>query len=243
MARSRHRINAFDLEPGRRIGGKYVVGHLIGYGWEGEVYHVRECATGIERAAKLFFPERNVQNRAVKFYAKKLDKLSGCPIVIQYCTQDTFQFRRQKITFLVSEYAPGLLLPEFIAQRKGKRLHPFEAVHLLHTLVTGLEQIHGLGEYHGDLHAENIIVRQVGLGFQLKLVDLYNWGRRTAEHVRYDIQSAIRVFHQALGGAKHYRNQPPEVKAICCGLKNTLIDKKFRTARHLKEHLEKIEWV
>ena len=33
----------------------------------------------------------------------------------------------------------------------------------------------------------------------------------------------IRIFYDAIGGAKHYRKQPPEVKAICCGLKRSLI--------------------
>jgi hypothetical protein len=76
----------------------------------------------------------------------------------------------------------------------------------------------------------------------VKLVDLFNWGRRTAEHVDDDVCSVIRIFYDALGGARHYARQPREVKAICCGLKRTLIRAKFRTARKLREHLEAIEW-
>lgn len=235
-------IDRFDLEPGRRLGGKYILGPLLGYGWEGEVYHVTEVATGIERAAKLFFPQRNPGNRAVKFYATKLDKLRDCPILIQYHTQDTFTYHGTKITFLVSEYVRGELLPVFIARQPGKRLHPFEAVHLLYPIVAGLEQIHRRGEYHGDLHLENVMVERKGLGFEVKLVDMFQWGRRTREHIEDDVCSAIRLFYDALGGAKRYASHRPEIKAICCGLKRSLIVKKFRTAGRLRRHLETMHW-
>ena len=57
---------------------------LLGSGWEGEVYLVRELVTGIERAAKLFFPNRNPNNRVATAYAKKLYKLRACEALIQY---------------------------------------------------------------------------------------------------------------------------------------------------------------
>ncbi|HIJ66059.1 MAG TPA: protein kinase [Candidatus Hydrogenedentes bacterium] len=242
MGRRTERIETFGLERGRRLAGKYEVLGLLGAGWEGEVYHVVELGTGIERAAKVFFPERNPHNRAVTSYAKKLDRLEDCGIVIRYHTRDTFQFRRQRLTFLVSEYVHGELLPHFIARQKGKRLHPFEALHLIYPLVAGLEHIHRAGEYHGDVHDENIIVRRIGIGFDLKLVDFFGWARRTRAHVQEDIRDAIRVFYDVLGGAKHYRRLPPEIKQVCCGLKRSLIRQKFPTSQRLREHLDTIEW-
>ena len=71
----------FGLRPGDVLAGKYRVCDLLGAGWEGEVYLVRELATGIERSAKVFFPARNPGNRALRFYAKKLHKLRHCPIL------------------------------------------------------------------------------------------------------------------------------------------------------------------
>jgi Protein kinase domain len=242
MSKRGDEIAAFGLEPGRRLAGKYEVGKLLGTGWEGEVYHVVELGTGIDRAAKVFFPHRNLHDRALNFYARKLDKLKDCPLLIQYHTRDSFQFRRQRIAFLVSEYVQGEPLPSFLARQRGKRLHPFEALHLLHPMVAGLEQIHRAGEYHGDIHSENIIVSRKGLGFNLKLIDFFHWGRRTREHVHDDICSTIRVFYDALGGQKHYRMMPPEVKGICCGLKRTLIARKFPNARRLLEHLSGLAW-
>jgi len=235
-------MKSFALSPGTIIANKYVVGHLLGSGWEGEVYLVTERGTRIERAAKLFFPSRNRGDRAVKFYATKLNKLRTCPTLIQYCTQESIDLQGKEITALISEYAPGELLPDFLARQKNRRLHPFEALHLLHSLVSGLVKIHACGEYHGDLHIENVIVRRRGLGFEVRTVDLFNWGKRTNEHVHNDICDAIRILYEVTGGARTYYRQPAQVKHICCGLKRTLIRQRFRTAAHLLEHLETLEW-
>ncbi|RMD82740.1 MAG: serine/threonine protein kinase [Candidatus Dadabacteria bacterium] len=235
-------IETFGLEPGRRLAGKYVVGELLGKGWEGEVYHVTEIATGIERAAKIFFPKRNPHNRALKFYARKLNKLRNCSILIQYHTQESFRYKGMQVPFLVSDYVEGELLSDLLARQPGGRLHPFEALHLLYALVRGVEEIHRLGEYHGDLHSDNVIVRRVGLGFDVKVVDMYHWGRATAAHLQDDVCYLVRILYDAVGGARHYAKQPPEIKAICCGLKRSLITKKFRTASHLRRYLETFEW-
>src|SRR5690554_5092982 len=107
-------IDSFNLEPGRIIAKKYEIKSLLGVGWESEVYLVREVTTGIERTAKFFFPERNVHDRALKFYARKLHKLRKCPIVIQYSTQDVMIYRRFPISFLVSEFVEGELLSGYL---------------------------------------------------------------------------------------------------------------------------------
>ena len=52
----------------------------------------------------------------------------------------------------------------------------------------------------------------------------------------------MKILHEAVGGPARYRYQPPEIKDICCGLKHSLILKKFRTAGQLREFLEKLQW-
>ena len=156
-------METFDFTPGRILAKKYEVIDMLGAGWEGEVYRVREVHTDIERTAKLFFPERNEKNKALLFYARKLHKLQQCPVIIQYHTQDQLIYRRQTIPFLVSEFVEGDLLTGFLKRQPGKRLPPYTAVHLLHALAVGIEGIHAMGEYHGDLHADNIIVQKFGL--------------------------------------------------------------------------------
>jgi tRNA A-37 threonylcarbamoyl transferase component Bud32 len=227
---------------GNGRGQHYEVIQKLGGGWEGEVYIIRERSTEIERAAKFFFPHRNVNGKTAHHYATKLHKLRNCPILIHYHGQETVWFRNVEITYLISEFVEGELLTDFIARQPGKRLRPFAAVHLLHALASGMEAIHRVGEYHGDLHAENVIVQRHGLGFDLKLIDLFHWDSRQAENIKEDVVDLVRIFYDALGGAKHYAKQPPEVKAICCGLKRSLILKKFKTAGWLKAHLEAMEW-
>ena len=53
-------ISSFDFQPGRSLAKKYEVLSKLGQGWEGEVYLLRETSTGIERAAKFFFPQRAI---------------------------------------------------------------------------------------------------------------------------------------------------------------------------------------
>lgn len=236
-------LNSFDFKPGRILVNKYEIVSVLGSGWEGEVYKVRERAIGIERAAKFFFPQRNIYNRAIKFYAKKLHKLHHCPIVIQYLTQEHMIYRKIPITFLVSEYVEGELLSNFLLKQPGKRLHTFEGLHLLHALAAGVEEIHRVREYHGDLHDDNIIIKRSGLSFQVKLVDMYNWGAPSAKNIRDDVCDLIRLFYDAIGGARFYAKQRSEIKDICCGLKRTLITRKFKTAGHLRHFLEAMTWL
>jgi serine/threonine protein kinase len=235
-------IESFDLAPGRVLVRKYRTLSKLGDGWEGEVYRVLEIRTGIERAAKLFYPQRNVGNRTVKRYARRLHNLRHCPIVLQYHTEEVFTYRRTPISFLVSEYVGGDVLPAFLKKRPAGRLTAFEALHLLHALVSGVESIHARNEYHGDLHAENIIVRRFGLEFDLKLIDLYNWGSPKRENRQDDICDIVRILYDTVGGRKVYSRQPAAIKYICSGLKRSLILKKFRTVSHLKRHVESLEW-
>lgn len=236
------KIDAFNLLPGRIVARKYEILAHLGTGWEGEVYLVRERATGIDRAAKFFFPQRNPGDRTATRYARKLHKLRHCPIVIQYHTQEVITWRGIAVTFLVSDYVEGELLSEFCARQPGKRLAAFPAVHLLHALASGIECIHQMREYHGDLHGDNIIIQRYGLGFDLKLLDLFHWGPPRPENIHDDVIDLIRIFYEALGGQRHYARQPAEIKAICCGLKRSLILKKFRSAGQLREYLETMQW-
>ena len=123
-------MDVFNLNPGRIIAGKYEVLYKLGSGWEGEVYKIVESATGIECAAKLFYPKRNVRNKSAINYAKKLHELRDCPMVIQYHTQEKITWRRMPVTVLISEFIEGRLLSEHLMGLRGQRLSPFRATHL-----------------------------------------------------------------------------------------------------------------
>ena len=222
----------FEFKPGRRLAKKYEVIEQLGVGWEGEVYRVREIATGIDRAAKFFYPQRNIADRTITFYAKKMNKLRKCEILIPYLTHDHIQHDREEVKFLVSEYVEGMVLKDFLKKQPGGRLTPFEALHLLHQLVRGLEEVHELKDYHGDLHSENIIISRHGI----------SWKGPTRDNIVEDVYDSIKIFYDALGGQKQYSKQRPEIKAICCGLKRNLIRKKFKSAGQLRVYLENMSW-
>ena len=235
-------ISRFDLQSGRILARKYEVVSLLGAGWEGEVFLVKELSTGIERAIKLFYPQRNPRDRVANFYARKLHKLRHCPMVIQYHTRETIHYKKIPITLLVSDFVEGVILADFLASQPGKRLTPFQSLHLLHALALGIECIHSMNEYHGDLHTENIIVQRYGLGFDLKLLDFYHWGAPKPENIYTDVIDLVKILYEAVGGQKYYARQPPEIKGICRGLKRSLILQNFRTAGELREYLEMLEW-
>ena len=235
-------IESFDLKPGRVLARKYEVVGRLGGGWEGEVYKIREKNTHIERAAKLFFPQRNPRNRTARAYARKLHELRRCPIVIHYHTEEVIPVRRQPITVLVSEYVEGEILSEFLKRQPGGRLHPTQAIHLMYALVLGFECIHQAREYHGDLHSDNVIVEGYGLEFDLKILDFFQWAGPKRAVRQDDICDLVRLLYDSLGGKRFYSKQPKQIKEICMGLKRSLILKRFPTVTHLRQGLEALRW-
>lgn len=235
-------IEQFNLVKGKKISNRYTVLELLGGGLEGEVYKVTEAHTNKERAIKLFYPKRNSQFKVSTRYAKKLDKLRESPIVMDYLSHEIIRFKDTKIACLVSEFIEGELLGHFVNKQRGKRLGIFPAIHLLYSIVVGVESIHAEGEYHGDLHTDNIIIKRFGLEFDLKIIDLHHWGDSKKDNRDEDIVKIIRIFYDILGGQKHYNKLPSSIKYIICGLKRGLILQRFKDIYTLRIHLESMDW-
>jgi len=236
-------ITSFNFEPGNVLARKYMVQKKLGSGWEGEVYLLKEKTTGIERAAKFFFPHRNIKNKALNFYAKKLHKLRECPALIQYHTQEMIRIKGDEVSFLVSEYVEGEILHEFVKSQPGSKLDPFQGMHLLYGLSKAIEGVHNLRDYHGDLHSGNVIIKRKGLSFDIKLLDFFHWGDHpTGQNIKDDVVDVIKIFYDAIGGKKTYAKHSKEIKSIILGQKRSLILKKFKSITILRKHLEDIEW-
>ena len=232
----------FEFSIGRNIIGKYEVLAHLGSGLEGEVYLVRELETGVERAAKLFFAKHNPGNRVARAYAKKLHRLCHCDALIQYVNHEVLKRRSANLTLLISEFVDGVVLNQYAAKQRGERLPEFEALRLLYDLAKGLEPIHHAGEYHGDLHGENVMVSRRGIKYEIKLLDFYFRGSPNRAAIEDDVLDMIRLFYDLLGGQQFYSRQSETVKSLCCGLKRSLILKKYRTAGQLRMHLENLQW-
>ena len=111
------RVKRFDFTPGRIVAGKYQIERLLGSGWEGEVYAIIERSTGIRRAAKFYYPHRDPMGKAAIAYARKLDALRHCPILLQYHHQETAYVKRRKVVAVISELVEGQKLSEFLASK------------------------------------------------------------------------------------------------------------------------------
>ena len=236
------RVKRFDFPPGKVVAGKYQIERELGSGWEGEVYSIVERTTGIRRAAKFYYPHRDPTGKAAITYARKLDALRHCPILMQYHHQEVAYFKKKKITVVISELVEGLKLSEFLQQQPGGRLSAFEALHVLHTLTRGIAPIHARGEYHGDIHEHNIMIRRQGIAFEVKLLDFFDLGRPGKDKIRKDVLNLVEVLHTIVGGREHYAKQPKVIKAIVRGLKDTLILQRFQSAGDIQRHLENLDW-
>lgn len=235
-------INEFNLQKGRVIGSRYTVIEKLGSGWEGEVYKVVENLTKRPRAVKLFYPKRNLKFKVSTRYAQKLDKLNDCPIVMDYYSHEIISLRGQKVACITSELIEGEILSQFVKKQKNKRLGIFPSLHLLYSLSVGLESIHMGGEYHGDLHVDNVIIKKFGLEFDIKIIDFHHWGDSVKDNRDEDIIKMIRIFYDILGGQARYHKHPSSIKYIICGLKRNLILQRFKTISNLRTYLETMEW-
>ena len=236
------KVKRFDFPVGRSIAGKYLVERPLGSGWEGEVYAIVERNTGIRRAAKFYYPHRDPTGKAAITYARKLDALRHCPILMQYHHQEVAYVKRRKVTVVISELVEGQKLSEFLAAQPDRRLSTFEAMHVLYVLAKGITPIHNRGEYHGDIHDDNIMIRRQGIGFEVKLLDFFDLGRPTRGKVRKDVLNLVQVFHTLVGGRRRYGDQPRVVKDIVRGLRDSLILQRFQSAADIQHHLETLEW-
>ena len=174
--------------------------------------------------------------------ARKLDALRHCPILMQYHHQEVAYVSKQRVIVVVSELVEGKKLSEFLTDQPDGRLTTFEALHLLYTLTKGIAPIHARGEYHGDIHEHNVMVRRQGIGFDVKLLDFFDLGVPTKAKVRKDVLNLVEVFHAIVGGRPRYKEQPKVVKDIVRGLKDSLILARFQSAGDIAKHLEGLVW-
>lgn len=232
----------YNLKPNTPLGKQYRVIDFLGGGFEGEVYKIEEKYTRIVRAAKIFYKKRQHKHNPHVTYARKLYKLKSCPIVMHYHHQDRTDINGQTFDFLVSDFIDGELLSNHIDQQNQKRMQPFEALHLFYAIVKGVEEIHNLKEYHGDLHTDNIIIKRKGIGYEVNLIDLYHLGRPTRLQMQEDVFDLIQVLYEMIGGQKYYLKMPNAIKQIIMGRKHSLICKKFQTAGDIRRFLEEVSW-
>ena len=236
------KINNFDFQRGKLIANKFQIIEKLGQGLEGEVYKAVENYTKRNVAIKFYYPQRNIAFKASIRNSNKLSKLKECSVVVNFFGHEVINFKGLRVACIIFEFIEGEVLDHFVHKHRGGKLGIFPALHLLYSLVSGLEDIHLNGEYHGDLHTENIFINRFGLEFDIKLIDFLHWGDSVKDNREEDLIKTIRIFYDILGGAKNYSKLPQSIKYIICGLKRSLILKRFKTMTHLRTHLELMDW-
>ena len=239
---TRKDASMYNFAPGRVLARKYEVLSRVGASASGELYMLSEQATGIERTAKFYSPAIDPKNRWANDSAIKMHKLRHCDILAHYRTQETISVDGRDVTFLVSDFFKGESLTDFLAKAPHKRLGAFEGMHLLHAMALGVEQIHRLGEAHGELALEHLMIRRKGLRFQVKLLDLNPDFAATPSSIRDDVYDLIHIFYQAIGGSKTYASLPAAVKTLCGGMRRSVIHERYRNAGDLRHYLETMTW-
>lgn len=237
----------YNFAPGRLLARKYEVLSHVTSTEDGELYRLCEKATGIERTAKFFYPDehgeklRRNQDAKATVYAQKLHKLRNCKILMHYRTQETVKISGIPVSFVVWDQLSGMQLSNFIDPAKGKRLSLFEGLHLLHALASGLEAIHCMQEYHGNIAPENIIIKRKGLGFQVKLINMSLEDLPVTRTIADDIINLLNIFRSIVSPPKRGDKMPDEVKSIYNASPVT-IRSQFKNAGTLRRHLEAMPW-
>jgi serine/threonine protein kinase len=161
---------------------------------------------------------------------------------MHYRTQETVSIAGLPVSFVVWDQINGMQLEDFVAQQKDGRLSLFEALHLLHAVASGLDAIHSMQEYHGNIAAENIIVRRKGIGFQVKLINMSLEDRPVSRTIYEDVVNLVKIFANIVTPPRHSAKIPDSVKSLYSNLKTVRTSDRLKNAGALKKHLETMLW-
>lgn len=182
---SQYNAAPHHLQPGTILGGKYVVGAVLGEGGFGITYIGRDINLDIKVAIKEYFPS-GVVNRnntssteitahvgdAQAFFekgknsflgeARTLAKFSNEPSIVS--VRDYFS--ENNTAYIVMEHLEGVDLKDYLKQH-GKMSFE-QTVSMLTPIMKALSKIHAQGLIHRDISPANIMILKDGT---VKLLD------------------------------------------------------------------------
>lgn len=162
--------------PGDLIEGRYRLGHSLGQGSYGNVFHATDLQTRDEVAIKIIRPVAMDQHKVIERFAREISvaqKLQhpNTVRVFHHGVYGDDQARHvQGLPYLVMEYLDGQNLGAYVAEVLYLPLPAAAAVVL--EVLGGLEEAHANGIIHRDLKLENIFVaRRKDGSIAVKLLD------------------------------------------------------------------------
>ena len=184
------------LPVGTILGGRYILGRVLGQGGFGITYLAQDYQKKERVAVKEYFPDtmatRN-NSHAVTAYtgtrednftygkqcfleeARTLAAFQGNPNIVGIYNY----FEENGTAYFVMEYIEGQSLDQYVASQGG-RLPWDEALQLLLPIMDALDAVHGRGIIHRDVTPDNICIMADG---KVKLLDFgaarYSLGDRS----------------------------------------------------------------
>lgn len=172
-----YRTNQGDqaLPLGTLIGNRYLLGHVVGQGGFGIIYHSYDTEKKIEVAVKEFFISGATVRRGQQVTFNSEDKRASFKkgleaFLNESSTLNHFRdipeivtifdtVRTNDTAYIIMEYLRGPLLSDYVPARGG-RLSYGEAERLLGQVETGLIAIHKAGFIHRDIAPNNIFITE-----------------------------------------------------------------------------------
>jgi eukaryotic-like serine/threonine-protein kinase len=155
------------VEP-RRLGGRYEIGPVLGYGGMAEVLRGRDLRLGRDVAVKILRPDlaRDPSFQArFRREAQSAAALNHPAIVAVY---DTGEDAQNGITtpYIVMEYVEGRTLREVLQIEGG--VMPSRALEIVAGVCSALQYSHAAGIIHRDIKPANVMLTPSG---QIKVMD------------------------------------------------------------------------
>ena len=185
----------FALPCGAVVGGKYLIGKILGQGGFGITYIAQDYKDKHLVAIKEFYPDSLAGRSGVTVVpftgereeaflygkecfleeAKTLAQFIGDPNIVQVFNY----FEENNTTYFAMEYLEGESLMDYL-KRRGGRIPYDEAKRFFFPVMDALSMVHATGIIHRDISPDNIFITKDGA---VKLIDLgaarYSLGNRS----------------------------------------------------------------
>lgn len=207
---------AYHMVPGTLLGGRYIVGQVLGFGGFGVTYIGYDTTLERKVAIKEYLPsefstripgqtevttyagERTEQfNSGLNKFleeAQMLAKLQAANGVVQIYNS----FHENNTAYIIMEYLEGKTLKTYL-EEIGK-IPVEEAKEILHPIITALKEVHALGIIHRDIAPDNIFLTNDG---RVKLLDFGASRFATTSHSK----SLSVIIKQGYAPVEQYRSR------------------------------------
>src|SRR5262245_1591418 len=161
-------LSASGALTGRTLDQKYYLESKLGAGGMGTVYRAGRLLIGDWVAVKVLHPDQMADSQAVERFRREAQTAASLkhPNVV---TVYDFDVSSEGLSYLVMELAEGENLRSLI-ERQGTLVET-DAAEIIRQVCAALDEAHMQGVAHCDIKPENILVRTVPEGLQVKVLD------------------------------------------------------------------------